>query len=293
MSIVSTQVKIYSNADCTDQYLVATVAGTTSLTQSIVVTGLSASTNYWAKAFATDNNGLIGESLAQSFATAATTYIFSNDTVEYESSYDTLFVGVDVTGPAGATFTECGVQFCTSSDFSGQLISASNTSGAANFFSGDVTGFAENTTYYYRFFATTTEYGTQTYEPEGSRNSITTRYAEPVLSVSVSNVTDTSAVYTINYSGNWPVTNLSLAIAERGGQWQDIQIDNMPGTQTAIIPYTLTPNTTYDLELACDYYDGNPTESCSFTTLAARPSLSITSISNITPSGATVNLSIS
>lgn len=288
MSIVSSQVKIYSNADCTDQYLVTTVSGTTSLTQSIVVTGLNASTNYWAKAFATDNNGLVGESLAQSFSTAATTYIFSNDSVEYESSFDTLFVAVDVSGPTGATFTECGVQFALTNDFSGTLITATNNN---NYFSGDVTGFSENTTYYYRFFATTTEYGTQTFAP--SQNTITTLYAEPVLSVSVSNRTDTSAEYRVIYSGNYPVTNLTLAIAEIGGEWQDIQIENMSGTQTGLIPYTLTPNTTYNLEFGCDYYDGNPTASCSFTTLAARPVVRVTGVDNITPSSADISIAVS
>lgn len=290
MSIVSSRVKIYSDVSLTQ--LVATVNGSTAASQAIAVTGLNPSTNYWAVAEATDNNGLVGTSVAQAFSTAAATYVFSNYSVNYESSYDTLEVGVDVSGPLDATFIECGVQFSTTSDFSGTLITGSNTtSSPANFFSGDVSGFAENTTYYYKFFAVSSEYGRKEYIPQN--NTIRTHYAQPVLSVSVSNITDTSAVYTINYSGNYPVTNLSLAIAESGGQWQDIQIDNMSGTQTGLIPYTLTPNTTYDLKVACDYYSGNPTESCSFTTLAARPTVTITSVSNVTPSGATVNITIS
>ena len=289
MAIVSSILRIYSDSAC--QTLVTSVAGTTAATQNITVTGLSPITQYYAKMFATDSNGLTGESLVQSFTTSAVTYTFSNIFVAYENDYNQLEVGVDVAGPTGTHFTECGVIFATDSHFTSGIISDSNTSGAANFFSGDVSGFSENTTYYYKFFAVSTEYGRQEYIPP--QNTITTHYAEPVLSVSVSNITDTSAVYTINYSGNYPPTNLSLAIAESGGQWQDIQIENMSGTQTALIPYTLTPNTTYDLEFSCNYYSGNPTESCSFTTLAARPTVTITSVSDVTPNGATVNISIS
>lgn len=285
MSIVSSKVKIYSNSALTN--LVATVNGTTSLTQTLTVTGLNSSTQYWAVAEATDNNGLTGYSVAQMFTTAAVNYIFSNYDVKYESDYDTLEVVVDV-GPSSFTFTECGVQFSLTSDFSGNLITATNNN---NFFSGDVTGFAEHTTYYYRFFATTAAYGTQYYAPQN--NTITTNYDEPTLSVSATNITDISADFLLNYSGGYPVSNLRLAIAPHGGQWQDIQIENMSGTQSGNIPYTLLPNTQYDLELSCDFYDGEVTQSITFSTLGARPSVAITGVTNITPSGADVGISIS
>lgn len=285
MSIVSTKVKIYSNDTLTN--LVTTVNGTTSLTQTLAVTGLNSSTNYWAVVEATDNNNHTGYSVAKMFTTAAVNYIFSNYEVNYESDYDTLEVGVDV-GPSSLTFTECGVQFALTSDFSGNLIIATNNN---NFFSGDVTGFAEHTTYYYRFFATTAAYGTQYYAPQN--NIITTNYNVPTLSVSATNITDISADFLLNYSGSYPVSNLRLAIAESGGQWQDIQIDNMSGTQSGHIPYTLLPNTQYDLELSCDFYDGERTQSATFTTLASRPSVAITGVTNITPSGADVEISIS
>lgn len=296
MSIVSSKVKIYSNSALTN--LVATVNGTTSLTQTLTVTGLNSSTTYWAVAEATDNNNLTGYSVAQMFTTAAASYIFSNYFVHYESSYDTLEVGVDVSGPTGATFTECGVQFCESSDFSGRFISASNTSGAANFFSGDVTGFSENTTYYYRFFATTTQYGTQYYAP--SENSITTHYDEPTLTCGIENgtITDTNATAWINYVGNYPVTNLHLWITPQGGTAENIQITNMSGLQSGIdlateLGHPLTPNTTYILEADADFYTGEVTYTYTFTTLGARPSVAITGVSNITPSGADVGISIS
>lgn len=295
MSIVSSKVKIYS--DSTLQTLVTTVNGTTASTQTISVTGLNAATQYWAQAEAEDSNNLTGFSSSFTFTTAAASYVFSNYFVHYESSYDTLEVGVDVAGPSGVHFTECGVQFCTASNFSGTIISGSNVSGVANFFSGDVSGFAENTTYYYRFFATTTEYGTQYYAPSG--NSITTHYDEPTVTCGVDSgtVTDINATAYISYVGNYPVTNLALTITAQGGSAEYIQIQNMSGTQrfnlSQELGHSLTPNTTYTLAASADYYSGQVAYTDTFTTLPAAPTVVITGVSNITPSSVDVNITIS
>lgn len=290
MSIVSSKVKIYSNAALTN--LVATVNGTTSLTQALTVTGLNSSTQYWAVAEATDNNGLTGYSASQTFTTSGASYVFSNETVEYESSYDTLFVSVDV-GPSSFTFTECGVQFSTNSDFSGTLITGTNNN---NYFSGDVSGFSEHTTYYYRFFATTAAYGTQYYEPQG--NTITTHYAEPTLTITSSNITDTTATVTFLYTGNMPVDAqaMSGAIGRRDGQGTPIalQFDHLTAGVPEVMNFSgLAPNTIYDVTWDVAYYDDEVSQIHSFLTLASRPSVAITGITNITPSGATVGLTIS
>lgn len=294
MSIVSTKVKIYSNEALTN--LVATVNGTTSLTQTLTITGLNSSTTYWAVAEATDNNNLTGYSVAQMFTTAGASYVFSNETVQYESSYDTLFVGVDV-GPSGMTFTECGVQFALNSDFSGTLITATNNN---NFFSGDVTGFSEHTTYYYRFFATTTEYGTQYYTP--TNNSITTHYDEPTLGITASSVTDNTASLTFSYTGNYPIDTVNYSDVHAYYMVDGASPSSATYLQFATldnnVPETLhlsglQSNTTYYVEINVDFYDGEVTQSITFTTLGARPSVAITGISNITPSGADVGISIS
>ena len=294
MSIVSSKVKIYSNAALTN--LVATVNGTTSLTQTLTVTGLNATTNYWAVAEATDDNGLTGYSAAQMFTTAAASYVFTNDSVEYENDFDTLFAAVDVAGPIDAHFTECGVQFALASDFSGTLITGSNTTSPANFFSGNVTGFAEHTTYYYRFFATSTEYGTQTYVPQN--NTITTHYDEPTLTISSSNVPDTTATVTFLYSGNMPVDAQSMdgTLGRRDGQGATtiLQFDHLTAGVPEVMNFSgLTPNTEYAVTWDVAYYDGEVSQIHYFTTLGARPSVAITGVTNITPSGADVGISIS
>lgn len=293
--IASSRVKIYSDVSLTQ--LVATVNGSTAASQAIAVTGLNPSTNYWAVAEATDSNGLTGTSAAQTFATSAATYVFSGSGVTYSSSYDTLDVDIAV-ACQGATFTACGIQFSTTSDFSGSIISGVNTTPPANDFVDEVSGFSEHTTYYYRYYATSTEFGTQYYAPTG--NTVTTRYDEPVVTCGITSgtITDTNATAWINYAGNYPVTNLSLTITAQGGSAEYIQIQNMSGLQggldlTQNLGHPLTPNTTYTLQGTADYYTPIPPATATFTTLPARPSIVISSVSDITPSGATVNISIS
>lgn len=284
MAITSSAVKIYSDAAC--QNLVATFNGTTAASQAISITGLSAETTYYARAEATDSNGLTGFSAVQSFATAATGYTWTGDGVMYSSSYDTLDVDIQA-HCAGATFTQCGIEFSTNSHFTGTIISDYKVS---DDYVDDISGFAEHTTYYYRYFATTTEYGTQYYVPQN--NTITTLYDEPTIVVGATNVTDTTANIYITYTGNYPPTNLSLAYGVQGSTLSFVQIDDQTGTQTVTLT-GLTPNTVYAIEGNADYYTGEVTETATFATLSARPTVAISSVSNITPSGATVNITIS
>lgn len=294
MAIASVNLKIYSDASA--QTLVATYPGTTATTQTISATGLSATTQYYAVVEATDSNGLVGRSAVQSFTTAAATYTFSGTGVTYSTrGYQYLTVNISVTGTGSPTFTECGIEFSTNSSFTGTLITGSNTTPPANDFVDQVSGFAEHTTYYYRYFAVSTQYGRQTYVPSG--NTITTHYAEPQVTISVSNITDTDAQYTLTYTGNYPVTNLQLTITPDGGSYDYIQVQNMSGTQTGSIAsdwgHILVPNTEYYLEATAEYYGDEALGNCTFRTLPARPSVAISSVSNITPTSADINISIS
>lgn len=292
MSIVSSKVKIYSNSTLTN--LVATVNGTTELTQILTVTGLNPSTQYWAVAEATDNNSLTGYSSAQMFTTAGISYVFSNESVEYEPSYDSLAVYVEV-GPSSLVFTECGVQFALSSDFSGTLITASDS---ADHLNQTVTGFSEHTTYYYRFFATTAEYGTQYYVP--TNNSITTMYDEPVLTITASGITDNEASLTFSYTGNYPIdTQTYRGITAyyvkdgSGEQGIDIQFSTLDNGVPETIRLTgLEPNTTYYVEMDAEYYTNEVTQLITFTTLAARPVVTIKGVSDITPTSANIAIKI-
>lgn len=285
MSIVSTILKIYSDPSLTT--MVASQAGTTALTQQITVTGLSSSTQYWAVMSATDNNGLTGTSAAFNFTTAAATYIFSAYEVSYENAYDTLFAAFDVDCVGISEFDEVGIEFCTDSHFAGTLITANATNTSS--FSNDVSGFSANTTYYWRLYATTQQYGKQYFNPDD--NIITTRYAAPILEISADQVTDTTARIAVTYTGDYPATDLTAKYAIRGGSWQTLHVEDSEGTQYLSIS-GLTPGATYDLEATCAYYDEEVTAEGSFVTFAARPSVTITG-STVTPSSVTLDVTIS
>ncbi len=287
MAITSSSLKIYSDAAC--QNLVATFAGTTAASQTISVTGLTSDTTYYVKAEATNSDSLTGYSSVQSFTTAAASYVFVG-TVSYSSAYNYLDVDLQVSC-AGCTFTECGIEFSTNSNFTGNVIRASNTTPPANDFVDEVSGFSENTLYYYRYFADGT-YGPQT----SHVYSITTHYNQPTVVVGANNITDTAADYSISYTGNYPVTNLQLWIGTTGASvstYRDIQIENMSGTQTGHIPYTLAPNTSYTLRGTYEYYGSTMAQIGTFTTLSATPVCVISTITDITPTSANIHLTIS
>lgn len=291
MAIVSSAVKIYSDSALTQ--LVATVAGTTSSSQSVNVTGLTSNTTYYAVAEATDSNGLTGYSSARAFTTSASNYVF-NGTVTHTNLYSTLAATVGVTC-AGATFTECGIQFSTNPHFTGRLITASNTERPADSFTGNVTGFNEHTTYYYRYYATSNEYGTQYYAPVN--NTITTTYAEPVLTITASELTDTSVKLTYLYTGNYPIDPTAM-VGQMGvsGQQaiQTFDFSRLEAGVPEVFHVTgLTPNTTYWADWNVDFYDGEVTTDITFTTQGSRPVVVITDITNISPTSATVSLTIS
>lgn len=289
MAITATQVKVF--ADSAGTQLVATFAGTTASTQTVAVTGLNPLTTYYVRAYATDDNNLTGESPLQSFQTAATSYTFTGSVTLSQASYDTLEVDI-LASCAGATFTLCGIEFNTSSDFSGTSITASNN---GNDFVDDVSGFSENTTYYYRYFATTVEYGgPQYFVPQN--NSITTNYAQPVVTTGVDagSLSDTSATFWVNYAGNYPPSNLSLTITPSGGQAVPIQIQNMSGMQTGISAgFALTPNTSYTLSVTAGYYQTTVSGTYTFTTYSQRPTVAISGITNVTPSSADISITVS
>lgn len=289
MSILSSSIKIYSDSACTQ--LVKTVAGGTSLTQTIPITGLSENTQYWAKAEATNGYGVVGTSSAVTFTTVAVNYTFSG-TVTLNDLYSKLNANVGVSY-SGANFIECGVQFATNSAFTQNVISASNTTSPADTYVGEVSGFAENTTYYYRFFATTSEFGTK----YSSVDTITTKYAEPTIVVTHSNVTDTTAVVTVTYTGNMPLNHQECTftyVVSGGVNHQSIPFSGMvAGTPFSATLTNLTPNTSYDVEFASAYYENEVNYIDHFTTQAATPpTVNITSVSDVTPTSCNVNISI-
>lgn len=190
-------------------------------------------------------------------------YTFTGGLTYPTNSYDT--VSCNVTANYGsANFTLCGVQLCTDPYFNGQIISGSSYSQT---FNGNITGLQENTTYYYRYFAESTEFGYAIYTP--SNNSFTTNYAPPVLAITHDNVTETTASVIFIYTGNYPIdpTAMSGVITTAGQSPINVQFDRLAvGTPEVVTLSGLTPNTVYDASWDVEYYNDEVSAIDSFTT---------------------------
>jgi len=226
--------------------------GTNEDTQTMTVTGLRPDTFYWATVTATDAQGNEGESQTRQFKTAI--YEFTG-TVSYTGDYDTLHATVQVTCN-GATFTETGIEFSTSPDFEGDVISANNTTAPADTFNGNVSGFAENTLYYIRYYATS-DFGTQYYTP--TPNTITTRIAPPVLTITEVSSTPDTLTLSFLYSGLYPYDgyySCMIGLADDSGQPIPVDLDNLqPNTPEIVTVENLRVGSEYFVSWDVNYYE--------------------------------------
>lgn len=131
-----------------------------------------------------------------------------------------------------------------------------------------VTGLSEHSNYWAKASATNTDSLTGT----SSAYQFQTLWNEPVITVTSSNVTQTSATLTFTYTGNYPIdtSNYSDVHATFGVDGQsgtDVQFGVLQnGTPEVLNLTNLAPNTTYYADFAVDYYDGEVTDYITFTT---------------------------
>ena len=128
-------------------------SGTGSFTK--VITGLSHSTTYYYKAYATNAIGTnYGE--VKTFTTTAITapIVQTSGSQEYVSA--ALLYGY-ITSDGGATVTASGFMYGTNSLLLIQNVQANNESGLLGSFYAEIRGLPENTTYYYKAYATNSE----------------------------------------------------------------------------------------------------------------------------------------
>lgn len=160
----------------------------------------------------------------------------------------------------------------------------------------NVTGLSEHTNYWAKASATNSDSMIGT----SSAYAFQTLWSEPVVSVTVSNVTSNSATLTFSYTGNYPLDTSNYSTVQgywcvNGSQQYNIvqfhSLDN--GVPESVNITGLTPNTEYYVEFVSEYYNGEVTDDTTFTTLqAAGPTVTISTINNITSSAADVHLTI-
>ena len=258
--------------------------GTGTGSYTVNITGLTASTTYYVRAYAINSQGTsYGEE--KSFITTqnisaptVTTYNVIN------ISQNTATGSGNVTADGGANVTERGVCWSTSQNPTVDDNHANNGTGTGNFVV-QMTGLTANTTYYVRAYAVNsagTSYGNQV--------SFTTSPNLPTVTTSaVSDITQTTATGGGNVTSDGGAT-----VTERGICWSTSHNPTVSGnhassgsgTGSFTVSMTgLTPNTTYYVRAyAVNSAGTNYGTEVSFTTSqnVFAPTVTTSSVTNIT-----------
>ena len=216
--------------------------GTGSFTASM--TGLTANTTYYVRAYAINSQGTsYGDEL--SFVTAQSIAAPTVTTSEVTNiTQTTATSGGNVTDDGGATVTERGICWSTSPSPTVNGSHATNGNGTGSY-TAEMTGLSANTTYYVRAYAVNSA-GTS----YGNEVSFTTAASLPSVTTSaVTNITQTTALGGGNVTGDGGAT-----VTDRGICWSvapaptlnDNHVSSGSGTGNFTVSMTnLIPNTTY------------------------------------------------
>lgn len=184
-----------------------TTDGTTSGTFTSSITGLTAGTIYYVRAYATNAIGT-GYGAAQSFTTLSTTSnnpVLASTTTATSITANSAILGGNITDEGATQVSVRGLVYGTSTGSS--TFSVTVGSGAGTFTSS-LTGLAQGTTYYVRSFATNVQ-GTS----YGAETSFTTQ-TTPTVSVTATptSITTTTAIGggTISSTGGATITTSGL-----------------------------------------------------------------------------------
>ncbi|MDD6184478.1 MAG: FISUMP domain-containing protein, partial [Bacteroidales bacterium] len=188
-------------------------SGTGSFTSSL--TGLTASTTYYVRAYATNSAGTsYGNEV--SFTTTASAQVPSVTTAAVSNVTETSATcGGNVTSDGGATVTVRGVCWSTSQNPTTTDSHTSDGSGTGSYTSS-LTGLTSSTTYYVRAYATNSA-GTS-YGNEVSFTTTASAQVPSVTTAAVSNVTETSATCGGNVTSDGGAT-----VTARGVCWSTSQ----------------------------------------------------------------------
>ena len=249
------------------------------------ITGLSASTTYYARAYATNRNGTYYASNIVSFTTTDGRPTVTTDNVTNITS-TTAKCGGNVTNNGGYNVTDRGICWNTlgSPDLNDQHTTNGNGNGA---FTSNMTNLTINTTYFVRAYATNshgTSYG----------NEVSFATSDGSVSISLSNPTNITAT---SASCNANVTNDGGAeVTERGFCWSTSQYPTISDSHTAVGTGTgsftgllsgLIPSTTYYVRAyAINIAGTSYSNQVTITTDNGLPTVTTGNVSNITSNSA-------
>lgn len=258
--------------------------GIGSFTSNII--GLTPGTTYYVKAYATSSASITGYGEQVTFNTLATIPSVTTSVVSNITD-NSATCGGNVTFDGGATVTSRGICWSTSQNPT-ITDNHSNDGSGTGVFTSIITGLVPNTTYYVRAYATNSE-GTS----YGEQKTFSTEITLPSVStLNVSNITATSAT-----CGGNVISDGGSAITARGICWSTSQNPTINNTYTTDGTGTgsftssitgLTPGTTYYVKAYATNSIGiEYGEQKSFTTLVNLPTVTTSTVSNITDNSAT------
>lgn len=215
-----------------------------------VISGLSTSTTYYVHAYAVNSAGTgYGSAVSFTTAAAATAPVVSTGSATNVATTTATLGGV-LTSNGGATVSEYGVEYSTTSGFTGGTgtkITSSNLSGTA--FSAAVSSLSSSTTYYFRAYAVNsvgTTYGSAV------SFSTTTPVSLPTVSTgAASSITGSTATVagTISSNGGGTITAYGIEYSTTsgftGGTGTKVASSNISGTDYSSALSGLTTSTTY------------------------------------------------
>lgn len=297
--ITQSEVAIYSDSACTVQVgsTIVTNSAATAITADIDTLGiaLSGGTNYWAKARCTNSESYVSPwTYAYNFKTLIGISIdsitsISHDSCDIESSaYYTNAVSV----------SEIGYKWSTSADGTGATTVQCSDQQAWERYT--LTGLPEHTTIYVTAYVIDNLNRTTLNWADAEQ--ITTTYAPATATINSSSTTYNSITTNVTLASSTSITSAFVTVQAQGGTLYRLNLNNTTGAQTVTFTdgatdsngatISISPNTTYTVTLSATNSAGTATATGTATTQAQQiSSIEISSITDITPNSATVNLS--
>jgi len=264
--IEEVKLKLYSDSALSHLEAEFTAEGTTS-PQTIEMFGLDSNTQYFAVAYATDNNGVTGQSEPRQFRTLEAAVTVEGE-VDYTMNYNELKYIVSYSDGDNYTLMAKGVEFSTVMDFNSEVQTFVYPSGVTGW--QNASPFGAHTMYYYRFFAEFAEIGRVYGQP--INNTITTMYAPPQFIITTGEITENTAEITISYTGDYPIDYNSLqgSVVGYTGDVITLQLDALTPEHPEIVTLSgLNANTIYEVEVWMNYYTTTAEAYATFTTAEA------------------------
>lgn len=257
-------------------------------TQSVSLTGLTANTQYSVTVRATNSAGYT-DSSTQTFSTyAGSVQVDALSAVVNNSNNNIAASGRAQANDASVTITGLDLELFTNNSHTGTAAQTIQGTSPYTSVSGTFNVANPDTTYYVFAHATYTV---------GSDPTVYDSWSTPITAqtyamLSFGSITTTNNSASIAYSVSGTALSDDIAYSTDNTNWTSIPVSTLSGGTLSLT--SLTPSTSYYLRGRCQSAAGwQDYVTTTFATTGTLPVVTVTSVTNITPTEAQVNLAIS